>query len=143
HILLLMMHHIASDGWSIGILWQQLIALYEAFLNSKPSPLAKLPIQYADFAVWQHQWLSGDVLSSQINYWKTQLTGANTVLELPTDRPRPPVQTYQGAAQSLILPQTLSASLTELSHQEGVTLFMTLLAAFGTILHRYTGQEDI
>ncbi|MFN6485180.1 MULTISPECIES: non-ribosomal peptide synthetase [unclassified Nostoc] len=143
HILLLMMHHIASDGWSIGILWQQLIALYEAFLSSKPSPLTKLPIQYADFAVWQHQWLSGEVLSRQINYWKTQLAGANTVLELPTERPRPPVQTYQGAAQSLMLPQTLSASLTELSHQEGVTLFMTLLAAFGTILHRYTGQEDI
>ncbi|MEH1970259.1 amino acid adenylation domain-containing protein [Nostoc sp.] len=143
HILLLMMHHIASDGWSIGILWQQLTVLYEAFLSSKPSPLAKLPIQYADFAVWQHQWLSGEVLSSQINYWKTQLAGANTVLELPTDRPRPPVQTYQGAVQSLMLPQTLSASLTELSHQEGVTLFMTLLAAFGTILHRYTGQEDI
>ncbi|MFN6465859.1 MAG: non-ribosomal peptide synthetase [Nostoc sp. DedVER02] len=143
HILLLMMHHIASDGWSIGILWQQLIALYEAFLSSEPSPLAKLPIQYADFAVWQHQWLSGEVLSSQTNYWKTQLAGANTVLELPTDRPRPPVQTYQGATQSLMLPQTLSASLTELSHQEGVTLFMTLLAAFGTILHRYTGQENI
>ncbi|MEH2022015.1 amino acid adenylation domain-containing protein [Nostoc sp.] len=143
HILLLMMHHIASDGWSIGILWQQLTALYEAFLSSKPSPLAKLPIQYADFAVWQHQWLSGEVLSKQINYWKTQLAGANTVLELPTDRPRPPVQTYQGAAQSLMLPQILSTSLTELSHQEGVTLFMTLLAAFGAILYRHTGQEDI
>ncbi len=143
HILLLIMHHIASDGWSMGILWQQLAAVYEAFLNRKPSPLPKLPIQYADFAVWQHQWLSGEVLSSQIDYWKTQLAGASTVLELPTDRPRPPVQTYQGAAQSLMLPQNLSASLTELSHQEGVTLFMTLLAAFGTILHRYTGQEDI
>ncbi|MBD2244331.1 non-ribosomal peptide synthetase [Nostoc sp. FACHB-888] len=142
-ILLLVMHHIASDGWSMGILWQQLASLYEALLSGKPSPLAKLPIQYADFAVWQHQWLSGEVLSSQINYWKTQLTGANTVLELPTDRPRPPVQTYQGAAESLMLPQTLSASLIELSRQEGVTLFMTLLAAFGTILHRYTGQEDI
>ncbi|MFN6500470.1 MAG: amino acid adenylation domain-containing protein [Nostoc sp. DedQUE01] len=142
-ILLLVMHHIASDGWSMGILWQQLVAVYEAFLNGKLSPLAKLPIQYADFAVWQHQWLSGEILSSQVNYWKTQLTGANTVLELPTDRPRPPVQTYQGAAQSLMLPQSLSASLTELSRQEGVTLFMTLLAAFGTILHRYSGQEDI
>ncbi|MDZ8110116.1 MAG: amino acid adenylation domain-containing protein [Nostoc sp. DedQUE12a] len=142
-ILLLVMHHIASDGWSMGILWQQLAVVYEAFLNGKPSPLAKLPIQYADFAAWQHQWLSGEVLSNQINYWKTHLAGANTVLELPTDRPRPPVQTYQGAAQSLTLPQSLGASLTELSRQEGVTLFMTLLAAFGTILHRYTGQEDI
>lgn len=142
-ILLLVMHHIASDGWSMGILWQQLASLYEALLSGKPSPLAKLPIQYADFAVWQHQWLSGEVLSSQIKYWKTQLACADTVLELPTDRPRPPVQTYQGAAQSLMLPQTLSASLIELSRQEGVTLFMTLLAAFGTILHRYSGQEDI
>ncbi|WP_138497554.1 amino acid adenylation domain-containing protein [Nostoc sp. PA-18-2419] len=142
-ILLLVMHHIASDGWSMGILWQQLAAVYEAFLNGKPSPLAKLPIQYPDFAVWQRQWLSGEVLLSQINYWKTQLAGANTVLELPTDRPRPPIQTYQGAAQSLMLPQSLSASLTELSRQEGVTLFMTLLAAFGAILHRYSGQEDI
>ncbi|MEH1952720.1 amino acid adenylation domain-containing protein [Nostoc sp.] len=143
HILLLVMHHIASDGWSIGILWQQLAAVYKAFLSSKPSPLPKLPIQYADFAVWQQAWLSGEILSSQINYWKTQLAAANTVLELPTDRPRPPVQTYQGAVQSLMLPQTLSTSLKKLSHQEGVTLFMTLLAAFGTTLHRYTGQEDI
>ncbi|ODG99848.1 non-ribosomal peptide synthetase [Nostoc sp. KVJ20] len=143
HILLLVMHHIASDGWSISILWQQLAAVYEALLSGKPSPLAKLPIQYADFAVWQHQWLSDEILSSQINYWKTQLAGANTVLELPTDRPRPPVQTYQGTVQSLMLPQTLSASLKKLSHQQGVTLFMTLLAAFGTTLHRYTGQEDI
>ncbi len=143
HILLLVMHHIASDGWSLGIFWQQLAAVYEAFLSGKPSPLPKLPIQYADFAVWQHQWLSGEILSSQINYWKTQLAAANTVLELPTDRPRPPVQTYRGAVQSLMLPQTLSASLKELSRQQGVTLFMTLLAAFGTILHRYTGQEDI
>ncbi len=143
HILLLVMHHIASDGWSIGIFWQQLAAVYEAFLSGKPYRLPKLPIQYADFAVWQHQWLSGEILSSQINYWKNQLAAANTVLELPTDRPRPPVQTYRGAVQSLMLPQTLSASLKELSRQQGVTLFMTLLAAFGTILHRYTGQEDI
>lgn len=100
-ILLLVMHHIASDGWSMGILWQQLASLYEALLSGKPSPLAKLPIQYADFAAWQHQWLSGEVLSSQINYWKNQLAGANTVLELPTDRPRPPVQTYQGGGPIL------------------------------------------
>ena len=143
HILLLVMHHIASDGWSINIIEQQLADVYQAFLSGKPSPLAKLPIQYADFAVWQHQWLSGEILSSQINYWKTQLAGANNVLELPTDRSRPPVQTYQGSVQSLMLPQKLSASLKELSHQHGVTLFMTLLAAFGIILHRYTGQEDI
>ncbi|MEH1770525.1 MAG: amino acid adenylation domain-containing protein [Nostoc sp.] len=143
HILLLVMHHIASDGWSMGILWQQLAAVYESFLNNNPFPLAKLPIQYTDFAIWQRQWLSGEVLSNQVNYWKTQLADATTVLELPTDYLRPPVQTYRGAAKSLMLPQNLSASLTALSRQESVTLFMTLLAAFGTILHRYTGQEDI
>jgi amino acid adenylation domain-containing protein len=143
HILLLVMHHIASDGWSIGILWKQLAAVYEAFLNDLPNPLPKLPIQYADFAVWQRQWLSGQVLSQQLDYWKTQLAGATTVLELPTDQPRSPVQTYRAAMQSVMLPQTLAASLSALSRQEGITLFMTLLSAFGTLLHRYTGQEDI
>ncbi len=148
HILLLVMHHIASDGWSIGILWKQLAAVYEAFGNGLPSPLPKLPIQYADFAVWQRQWLqqvgaNGSPLQTQLDYWKNQLTGANHVLELPTDRSRPPVQTYRGAKQSLILPQTLAASLKALSRQEGVTLFMTMLATFGTLLHRYTGQEDV
>ncbi|KYC36562.1 non-ribosomal peptide synthetase [Scytonema hofmannii PCC 7110] len=143
HVLLLVMHHIASDGWSMGILWEQLATVYEAFSNKLPNPLPKLPIQYADFAVWQHQWLSGQVLNQQLDYWKAQLAGANTVLELPSDKPRPPVQTYRGAMQSLILPQILATSLTARSQQEGVTLFMTLLAAFGTLLHRYTGQEDI
>ncbi|KAB8318928.1 amino acid adenylation domain-containing protein [Tolypothrix campylonemoides VB511288] len=143
HILLLVMHHIASDGWSMGILWQQLAAVYQAFLNGLANPLPTLPIQYADFAVWQRQWLSGEVLSEQLDYWKTQLAGATTVLELPTDKPRPRVQTYRAAMQSLMLPQTLAASLSALSRQEGITLFMTLLSAFGTLLHRYTGQEDI
>ncbi len=149
HILLLVMHHIASDGWSIGILWKQLAALYEAFGNGLPSPLPKLPIQYADFAVWQRQWLQQvganrpSPLQTQLDYWKNQLAGANHVLELPTDRSRPPVQTYRGAKQSLMLPQTLAASLKALSRQEGVTLFMTMLATFGTLLHRYTGQEDV
>ena len=149
HILLLVMHHIASDGWSIGILWKQLAAVYEAFGNGLPSPLPKLPIQYADFAVWQRQWLQQvgancpSPLQTQLNYWKNQLTGANHVVELPTDRSRPPVQTYRGAKQSLMLPQTLAASLKALSRQEGVTLFMTMLATFGTLLHRYTGQEDV
>ncbi|KAF3884862.1 MULTISPECIES: amino acid adenylation domain-containing protein [Nostocales] len=143
YVLLLVMHHIASDGWSMGILWQQLATVYEAFAQKLPNPLPKLPIQYADFAIWQRQRLSGQVLNQQLDYWKDQLAGANTILELPTDKPRPPVQTYRGAMQSLILPQTLAASLTMRSQQEGVTLFMTLLAAFGTLLHRYTGQEDI
>ncbi|MUG97531.1 amino acid adenylation domain-containing protein [Scytonema sp. UIC 10036] len=143
HVLLLVMHHIASDGWSMGILWRQLAIVYKAFANKLPNPLPKLPIQYADFAIWQRQQLSSRVLNQQLDYWKQQLAGANTVLELPTDKLRPPVQTYRGAMQSLILPQTLATSLTVRSQQEGVTLFMTLLAAFGTLLHRYTGQEDI
>ncbi|KYC40345.1 hypothetical protein WA1_27850 [Scytonema hofmannii PCC 7110] len=143
HILLLVMHHIASDGWSMGILCQQLAKVYEAFINNKPNPLPKLPIQYADFAVWQRKYLFGEVLENKLNYWKTQLEGANHILELPTDYPRPPVQTSRGATQSLMLPQTLAASLTALSRREGATLFMTLLAAFGTLLYRYTGQEDI
>ncbi|GAA6620567.1 amino acid adenylation domain-containing protein [Scytonema sp. NUACC26] len=143
YVLLLVMHHIASDGWSMGILWQQLATVYEAFANKLPNPLPKLPIQYADFAIWQRQQLSARVLNQHLDYWKTQLLDANTVLELPTDKPRPSVQTYRGAMQSLILPQSLATSLTVRSQQEGVTLFMTLLAAFGTLLHRYTGQEDI
>jgi len=143
NILLLVLHHIAADGWSIGILWQQLSSIYAALLNSKPLPLVQLPIQYADFAIWQRQWLSGEVLDRLMNYWKTQLAEATTVLELPTDRPRPPIQTYRGASQSLILNQSLSKSLREMSLLEGVTLFMVLLTAFSTILHRYTEQEDI
>ena len=142
HILLLVMHHIASDGWSIGILWKQLAALYEAFLNNKPNPLPKLPIQYADFAAWQRQWLSGQVLDTQLNYWKNQLAGA-TPLELPTDYPRPPVQNHQGARQSLVLSKQLTEALKALAQRSDTTLFMTLLAAFKTLLYRYTVQEDI
>ncbi|NMG21590.1 non-ribosomal peptide synthetase [Brasilonema bromeliae] len=143
HILLLVLHHIASDDWSTGILFEQLTTLYQAFLNGLPNPLPELPIQYADFAQWQRQWLSGEVLENQLNYWKQNLAGASPVLELPTDKPRPPVHTYQGGKQNFVIPQSLSASLSALSRQEGVTLFMTLLAAFQTLLYRYTGQEDI
>jgi amino acid adenylation domain-containing protein len=143
HILLLVMHHIAGDSWSMSILFEQLTTFYEAFLKGLPSPVAESPIQYADFAVWQRQWLSGEVLENQLNYWKQQLEGANRVLELPADRPRPAIQTYQGAKQSFVLPQSLSTALYILSQQEGVTLYMTLLAAFQTQLYRYTGQQDI
>jgi amino acid adenylation domain-containing protein len=143
HILLLVMHHIASDGWSMGILWQQLAELYQAFLSNQPNPIAELPIQYADYAVWQRQWLKGEVLENQLHYWKQQLAGAAPVIELPTDRPRPPIQSYQGKKQAFTLPQNLSQSLQKLSQQEGVTMFMTLLAALQTLLYRYSGQEDI
>ena len=143
HILLLVMHHIASDAWSTGILWEQLTQVYQAFLDGKPNPLKTLPIQYADYAVWQRKWLSGEVLDKQLNYWLKHLTGANPVLELPLDRPRPPVQTYRGASQSLHLPRSLSDRLTQLCRQEKVTLYMTLLTAFQTLLYRYSGQEDV
>ncbi|MGE5305217.1 MAG: condensation domain-containing protein, partial [Alphaproteobacteria bacterium] len=142
HVLLLVTHHIASDGWSTGILWQELAALYGAFLKGEPSPLAELPIQYADYAVWQRQWLQGEVLERQLSYWKGQLSGIS-VLELPTDRPRPAVQSYRGSRESIELSDELTRQLKTLSRKEGVTLFMTLLAAFQTLLQRYCGQEDI
>jgi hypothetical protein len=143
HVLLLNIHHIVFDGWSFDVLFQELAALYKAFSTCQPSPLPELPIQYADFAVWQRQWLQGKVLKSQLSYWKQQLDGTLSVLHLPTDRPRPPVQTYRGTCQSLTLSKSLTEALKILSHQEGVTLFMTLLAAFKILLHRYSGQEEI
>jgi len=142
HVLLLTMHHIISDGWSTGVLIREMAALYEAFSTGEPSPLPDLPIQYADFAVWQRQWLHGEVLETQLAYWKQQLVGV-PVLELPTNRPRPAIQTLRGARQSLELTRTMTEALKALSRQEGGTLFMTLLAAFKTLLHRYTGQDDI
>ncbi|MEH2411053.1 amino acid adenylation domain-containing protein [Nostoc sp.] len=143
YIVLLTMHHIASDGWSIGVLVREITKLYQAFCDEQPSPLAELPIQYVDFAAWQRQWLQGKVLQSQISYWLKHLDGAPTLLELPTDHPRPATQTFQGATCSFELSVELSVALKKLSQHEGATLFMTLLAAFQTLLWRYTGQEDI
>jgi amino acid adenylation domain-containing protein len=143
HVGLLTMHHIVSDGWSTGILIREMAVLYDAFSSGRPTSLAELPIQYADFAHWQRQWLQGEVLQAHLTYWKQQLAGAPPVLELPTDHPRPIVQTFRGAHQSLQLPENISAGLKALSQQQGVTLFMTLLAAFETLLHSYTSQDDI
>lgn len=143
HVLLLTMHHIVSDGWSIGVLIKELAALYEAFSTGKECNLPELPIQYADFAIWQRQWLQGNVLNNQLSYWRQQLEGLPPLLELPTDRPRPAIQTSRGATRSLLLPQELTTALKKLSQQEDVTLFMTLLAAFKTLLCRYIGQTDI
>ena len=143
HILFLTMHHIASDGWSMGLLVRELSILYEAFVEGKPSPLPELPIQYADFAVWQREWLQGEVLEKQLGYWRKQLEGAPALLELPTDRPRPAMQSYRGAVMPWELPKPLLVALRELSRREGATLFMTLLAGFQTLLHRYTGGDDI
>ncbi|HLO48027.1 MAG TPA: amino acid adenylation domain-containing protein, partial [Kamptonema sp.] len=142
YILLLTMHHIVSDGWSIGVLIQEIAALYTAFASNQPSPLAKLTIQYADFAYWQRQWLQGEVLEKQLSYWQKQLDGIS-MLNLPTDRARLAVQTYQGARQPLQLSKSLSKALLALGQQEGVTLFIILLAAFQVLLYRYTQQEDI
>jgi len=143
HVLLLTIHNIIYDGWSLGVFMRELVVLYEAFSTGKPSPLPELPIQYADFAIWQREWLQRKVLTSQLAYWKKQLGGELPVLELPTDRPRPPVQTYLGAKQSFEISKDLTDALKELSQREGVTLFMTLLAAFKTLLYRHTGQEDV
>ncbi|MBD1924287.1 amino acid adenylation domain-containing protein [Microcoleus sp. FACHB-831] len=143
YVLLLTMHHIVSDGWSIGVLIKELAALYESFSTGKQSNLPELPIQYADFAIWQRQWLQGDVLNNQLSYWRQQLEGLPPLLELPTDRPRPAIQTSCGGTRSILLPQELTTALKKLSQQEDVTLFMTLLAAFKTLLCRYIGQTDI
>ncbi|MCG6135476.1 MAG: amino acid adenylation domain-containing protein [Nostoc sp. LLA-1] len=141
--LLVCMHHVVCDGWSIGVFVQELQALYNAYSQSQPSPLLPLPIQYADFAIWQRQWLQGEVLNSQLSYWEQQLANAPTFLPLPTDRPRPAVQTFNGSYQVFTLSVELTQRLLQLSQQQGCTLFMTLLAAYNTLLYRYTGQEDI
>ncbi|OYD86515.1 non-ribosomal peptide synthetase, partial [Nostoc sp. 'Peltigera membranacea cyanobiont' 213] len=141
--LLVCMHHIVSDGWSIGVFVQELQAIYNAYSQSEPSPLLPLPIQYADFALWQRQWLVGEVLNSQLSYWQEQLANVPTFLPLPTDRPRPVVQTFNGANMEFSLSVELTQKLVKLSHKQGCTLFMTLLAAYNTLLYRYTGQTDI
>jgi alpha-ketoglutarate-dependent taurine dioxygenase len=143
HVLLLTVHHIVSDGWSVGVFSKELVLLYEAFSAGKTSPLPELPIQYADFACWQREWLQGDVLRAHLSYWKRQLGERPPALELPTDRPRPAVQRFRGATQSLVLPLSLTEAIKTLSQREGVTLFMTLLAAFDTLLHRRTGQTEM
>ena len=142
-ILLLHTHHIVSDGWSMAILFRELGILYEAFALGQPSPLAPLKIQYADYAVWQRTSLQGEVLEQQVAYWKRQLAGAPPVLELPLDRVRPSVQNFRGAKLARSLSPELTQSLTDLSGHHGVTLFMTLIAAFNVLLSRYTGREDI
>ncbi|WP_149988572.1 non-ribosomal peptide synthetase, partial [Microcystis aeruginosa] len=143
HLLLVCMHHIVSDGWSMGVFIQELTALYNAYIQGLSSPLNPLSIQYGDFTLWQRQWLQGEVLENQLNYWKKQLADAPTFLPLPTDKPRPAVQTFTGVHQEFQLSLELTQKLTELSQQQGVTMFMTLLAVYGVLLYRYTGQSDI
>jgi amino acid adenylation domain-containing protein/non-ribosomal peptide synthase protein (TIGR01720 family) len=142
-LLLFSIHHIVFDGWSTSVFIRETAALYDAFTHDRPAPLPELPIQYADFAHWQRQWLHGAALQQQLAYWTQQLNGELPVLNLPTDRPRPALQTNHGAQVTFTLPADLALALNELCHQSGVTLFMTLLAAFDTLLQRYTGQDDI
>jgi hypothetical protein len=142
YVLLLTMHHIISDGWSLSVLLREIWVLHDAYREGRPSPLPDLTIQYTDFAVWQRGWLTGDVLDEQLGYWKRQLDGL-PALRLPTDRLRPAAPTFKGSFQMFALTPDLTARLRALSQREGVTVFMTLLAAFKVLLHRYTGQDDI
>ncbi|WP_310410986.1 non-ribosomal peptide synthetase [Chamaesiphon sp. OTE_8_metabat_110] len=143
HILLLTLHHISVDAWSIGVFFRELSAIYAAFASGKPSPLAALPIQYADFAIWQKQHLHGQMLAADLAYWQQKLHQAPDLLPLPSDRSRPPVQSFTGKTLSFTIPQPLTDSIAALSQQAGCTTFVTLLAALQTLLFRYSGQEDI
>ncbi|WP_414526547.1 amino acid adenylation domain-containing protein [Nodularia chucula] len=143
NVVLFTMHHIVSDGWSMEILIKELATLYTAFSTNQPSPLPELAIQYVDFAVWQRQWLQGEVLETQLDYWRQQLSGILPVLQLPTDYPRGRVQTFRGAIESFSLSSKLSQDIIKLAKNAGVTPFVTLLTAYKILLHRYTGQTDI
>ncbi|MFP2934768.1 condensation domain-containing protein, partial [Pyxidicoccus sp. 3LG] len=143
HVLLSTMHHIVSDGWSTGVLVRELGALYSAHLSGVRAELPPLPVQYADFAAWQRGWLRDDALDARMEYFKKQLGGAPALLELPTDRPRPSVQTRNAAQVPVILPADLSEAVKALSQRHGATPFMTLLAAFQVVLSRYSGQDDV
>jgi len=143
HILCITLHHIVADGWSLEVLYRELDLLYEAFAAGKTPDLPELEIQYADYAQWQRQWLSGEVLQAQLDYWRRRLTGAPPYLELSPDRPRPPTQTYRGKVLSAALPPDLAVALRRLGAARGTTLFMTLLAAFKSLLFRRTGITDL
>ncbi|MFP2933000.1 amino acid adenylation domain-containing protein, partial [Pyxidicoccus sp. 3LG] len=143
HALLLCMHHIISDGWSTGVLVREVAALYETFRRGLPSPLPELPMRYTDYALWQRGWMSGEALRAQLGWWKEQLGGAPHTLEVPGDKPRPASLSHRGALAPIHLPPALSQALEALAQREGVTPFMLLLAAFQTLLHRYSGQDDV
>ncbi|MFZ3015215.1 MAG: condensation domain-containing protein, partial [Nitrospira sp.] len=143
HMLLFTMHHIVADGWSMSVLVQEVAALYSAFVQQRPSPLPELAIQYADYAAWQRQWLSGPVLQQQVTYWTEHLAGAPSILTLPTDRPRPSMHSYRGATQAFTVGTPTVMGLYQVGQQAQATLFMTLAAAFAVLLARYSGQRDI
>ncbi|MEM9538587.1 MAG: amino acid adenylation domain-containing protein [Cyanobacteria bacterium P01_E01_bin.42] len=143
HVLLLTLHHIVSDAWSFDIFFRELGTLYGAFAKEQPSPLPELPVQYVDFTLWQQEYFQGNVLATELEYWKRTLESAPDVLQLPSDRPRPPVISFQGRSLSFFLPKTLENGLRQLSQQAGTTLYTTLLAALQTLLFRYCREEDI
>ncbi|HST62245.1 MAG TPA: amino acid adenylation domain-containing protein, partial [Longimicrobium sp.] len=143
HVLLLSLHHVVSDGWSMGVLFRELSALYAAYREGRESPLPELPVQYADYAVWQREQLEGEVLDRQLAYWAEQLAGAPELLELPTDHPRPPVRTYRGATVPVNLSRELLERVQAVGRSEGATLYMTLLGAFQVLLSKYSGSEDV
>jgi non-ribosomal peptide synthetase component F len=143
HVLLFTMHHIVSDGWSMGVLVREVASLYGAYLQGGPSPLPELAIQYADYAAWQRQWLQGAELQRQLEYWKASLQGMPLVLELATDRPRPAVQTLRGATLVSTLSGPLKRSVQQVSQRHGATEFMTLLSAFAVLMSRYSGQSEM
>ncbi len=143
HVFLLIVHHAVFDDWSLNIFRKELSLFYAAFLKGETANLPALPIQYADYAVWQRRWLQGSALEKQLEYWRKRLEGAPELLEMPTDRPRPAVNRYRGATMDRVLPKSLATKLKELSQAEGATFFMTTLAAVQALLHRYTGAEDI
>jgi surfactin family lipopeptide synthetase A len=143
HALILTLHHIASDGWSSGILVRELSTLYAAEVSGEPSPLAELPIQYADYALWQRGWLQGEALQEQLQYWRDRLQGAPPQLQLPTDRPRPPVESFRGSTLDFELPLSVTQALKDVGQREGATLFMVILAAYQVLLWRWSGQQDI
>ncbi|MEM9220039.1 MAG: amino acid adenylation domain-containing protein [Cyanobacteria bacterium P01_F01_bin.150] len=142
-VLTVIMHHIISDGWSVGVFIRELTTLYKAYRQGQPCPFPSLPIQYVDYTFWQRQWLHGEVLDTQLNYWRQQLSQIPTLLELPTDHPRPAVQRSHGRTYTSTLPLSLSEQIKALAQEQGVTTFMTLLAAFQVLLYRYSGQQDI
>ena len=141
--LLITMHHIVSDGWSLGVFTNELSTLYGAFVRGEADPLPELEIQYADYAVWQRKWMEGEILQQQAAYWKSALAGAPALLELPTDHPRPAQQDFAGALAKLALNEQLTAGLKRLGRRHGATLYMTLLAGWAVLLSRLSGQQDV
>jgi len=143
HLLLMTVHHVISDGWSMNVFMQEILSLYNAFALKLPSPLTPLKIQYADYAHWQRDYLQGDALESQLDYWETKLKGSPQVLRLPTDKARPAMQTFNGNTYSKVLSKSLVSDLNGFSQQHQLSLFMTLIGAYQILLSRYTDTNDV